>query len=298
MARRGRLRYTLAAKPAGPPQPGLQHGQAAPGDKESAPLHASAGGVVNAPENADAPAPPAPDRETTAPGEGASAMAQSRSAQDASTEPANYSLMEVAKYLDISPEMLRTWNRRFAALLGSPVAGDPPRYGAADVAVLRTVRTLLDEGYTDAEVQQNLTPHRIEPEPPPASLPNLARLNEGNPDDASSHALAVPSALGDMLGAIAGSQQTVLNSQASMREMVSVVVQDNFNLKDENRKLRDRMLELERGLAEYQRREETRKERLEARMRALEGTVSALQQQMSQFVQMQRAAQTKRRGWW
>jgi len=230
-------------------------------------------------------------------------MAQSRTPQESAPQggspESNYSLMEVAKHLDISPEMLRTWNRRFAPLLSPTAAGDAPRYGAADIAVLRTVQTLLDEGYSDAEVQQNLTPRRIEPERPSASLPTVTTMLDDDASTASStHALAVPSVLGDMLGAIAGSQQTVLNSQASMREMVSVVVQDNFNLKDENRKLRDRMLELERGLAEYQRREETRKERLEARMRALEGTVSALQQQMAQFVQMQRAAQTKRRGWW
>ena len=233
---------------------------------------------------------------TASPGEGAPAMAQSRTSQEPSPVENSYSLMEVAKHLDISPEMLRTWNRRFAPLLGGTVAVDPPRYSGGDVAVLRTVQALLDDGYSDAEVQQSVTPRRIAPERPPASL---AAMDDDAPaPDTSTHALAVPSMLGDVLGAIAGSQQTVLNSQASMREMVSVVVQDNFNLKDENRKLRDRMLELERGLAEYQRREETRKERLEARLRALEGTVSALQQQMSQFVQMQRAAQTKRRGWW
>ena len=71
----------------------------------------------------------------------------------------------------------------------------------------------------------------------------------------------LPQALGDILSAIANSQQSVLNSQSTVREVVGVVVQDNFNLKEENRKLRDRMLELERVLAEYQRREETRKER-------------------------------------
>ncbi len=226
-------------------------------------------------------------------------MADSRTTPEKRPAERGYSLLEVAKHLDISPEVLRTWNHRFAPMLGSAVADNPPRYTGADVAVLRTVKTLLGEGYNDAEVQQNLTPQRIEPEPPPTSLPLIeSRTDEQPLDGASSQALAVPSVLGDMLGAIAGSQQTVLNSQASMREIVTVVVQDNFNLKDENRKLRDRMLELERVLAEYQRREETRKERLESRMRALEGTVAALQQQMAQFVQMQRAAQTKRRGWW
>lgn len=224
-------------------------------------------------------------------------MAQSHPQHGDRPADNSYSLMEVAKHLDISPEMLRTWNRRFDELLGDGVAADTPRYAGSDVAVLRTVQALLDEGYSDVEVHASLTPRRIEPEPPPTTLTAMTTLSD-DAEERRSHALMPSSTLGDVLGAIAGSQQTVLNSQASMREMVSVVVQDNFNLKDENRKLRDRMLELERTLAEYQRREETRKERLESRMRALEGTVSALQQQMAQFVQMQRAAQSKRRGWW
>jgi regulator of replication initiation timing len=88
----------------------------------------------------------------------------------------------------------------------------------------------------------------------------------------------------------------MLNNQTSMREIVGVVVQDNFNLKGENRKLRERMLELERTLAEYQRREETRKERLESRLRALEGTVGGLQHQIAQIVQLLR--KRRRRFFW
>src|SRR5690606_40696480 len=68
----------------------------------------------------------------------------------------------------------------------------------------------------------------------------------------------------------------VTGVQTCALPILGVVVQDNFNLKDENRKLRDRMLEMERALAEYQRREETRKERMEGRMRALEAMVGAL----------------------
>jgi hypothetical protein len=102
--------------------------------------------------------------------------------------------------------------------------------------------------------------------------------------------------VGDVLNTIVNSQQAVLNGQTGLRDMMGVVVQDNFNLKDENRKLRDRMLEMERALAEYQRREETRKERMEGRLRALEATVAALQHQVSQLVQIQRQQQ-RRRSW-
>src|SRR5690606_13386484 len=114
--------------------------------------------------------------------------------------------------------------------------------------------------------------------------------------DANEVGSTIPKTINDILTTISGSQQAVLNSQSTVREVVGVLVQDNFNLKDENRKLRERMLEVERSLAEYQRREEARKERLDGRLRALEGTMAALQQQVAQLVQLQRQ-QRKRRGW-
>ncbi len=222
----------------------------------------------------------------------------------------SYTLLEVAQHLQVSPDTLRAWRRRFARFLSAvpAAAEDPlepgaewPTFSQADVAVLVTIHALLEQGYSDAQVSESLQPKRIEAarlapdvgvHAPAHSGAELAAAQGG-----AALTVGVGQAIGDVLGAIAGSQQAVLNSQASMREMVSVVVQDNFNLKDENRKLRERMLELERALAEYQRREETRKERSEARMRALEGTMAALQQQMTQFVQLQRAQQKKRGIW-
>jgi E3 ubiquitin-protein ligase DOA10 len=108
---------------------------------------------------------------------------------------------------------------------------------------------------------------------------------------------ANPQTVSEILNTIVSSQEAVLNSQATVRDMIGVIVHDNFNLKDENRKLRERMLEMERALAEYQRREETRKERMENRLRALEGTVGALQQQVAQLVQLYRQQRRRRRGW-
>jgi len=102
----------------------------------------------------------------------------------------------------------------------------------------------------------------------------------------------------DLLSTVANSQQSVLNIQDSMRETIGVVVQDNFNLKHENRKLRDRMLEIERSLAEQQRRDETRKEIFEGRLRAVEGTLAAMQQQLAQLVQAQRNRGQPRRNSW
>lgn len=211
-------------------------------------------------------------------------MSERLSNRTSSAEP-DYSFAEVAQHLQVDATTLRAWNRRFAQFLVSDVSDDEPRYSTADIAALVTVQKLLDQGFNDDQVLQFLTPKRIElAKPEPMALaPNAAET-----------ATFLPQVVGDVLSTIANGQQTVLNSQTAIREMVGVVVQDNFNLKDENRKLRDRMLEMERALAEYQRREETRKERLEGRVRALENVVAALQQQVAQLVQIQRQ---RRRGW-
>jgi DNA-binding transcriptional MerR regulator len=203
-----------------------------------------------------------------------------------------FSTTEVAYHLQVTADTLRSWNRRFGRFLSVQAGGDDPRYTTADVAALVMVQKLVEQGLSDEQVGERLTPKRIVRD----EAPSLALSADQGRQLVDAKATLLPQALGDILSAIANSQQSVLNSQSTVREVVGVVVQDNFNLKEENRKLRDRMLELERVLAEYQRREETRKERMENRLRALEGTVAALQQQIVQMVQVQR--QPKRRGWW
>jgi len=204
----------------------------------------------------------------------------------------SFSSTEVAYHLQVTAESLRGWNRRFGRFLSPPANGDEPRFTTSDVAALIMVQKLVEQGLSDEQVSERMTPKRLFRE----DAPSVTMTSDQSRQIVESKATLLPQALGDILSAIANSQQSVLNSQTTVREVVGVVVQDNFNLKEENRKLRDRMLELERVLAEYQRREETRKERLESRLRALEGTVAALQQQMAQIIQLQR--QPKKRGWW
>ena len=72
--------------------------------------------------------------------------------------------------------------------------------------------------------------------------------------------------LADTLHTVADGQQLFLGSQQANRDLLTVVVQDNFALKEENAKLRDRMLELERELAEIRRPDATRREAMEARI--------------------------------
>jgi regulator of replication initiation timing len=74
--------------------------------------------------------------------------------------------------------------------------------------------------------------------------------------------------LADSLHNVADSQQAVLNSQAANRELLGVVLQDNFNLKEENTRMRERMLELERQVAQIRRDEEARRETMRAELEA------------------------------
>lgn len=202
---------------------------------------------------------------------------------------------EVATHLRVTPDTLQRLRQRFGQVLGTDVDSAHPRYSSGDVATLVTVQRLLEQGYTDTEIVEFLTPVHMEVD---GSASALAPLSDGDhlttADDV--HVSSLSKTLTDVLTVIASGQQAVLNSQSTVRELVGTLVQDNFNLKAENRKLRERMLELERALAEYQRREETRKERMEGRVRGLESTVSALQQQVAQLIQVERQ-RTRRRGW-
>ncbi len=190
---------------------------------------------------------------------------------------------QVTELLDVAPSTLRRWIQRFADFLEQQAVEGDALFSATDVETLSVIRGLLAEGYTYEQIT-----HRLQV---------LVARQDGEAQEAAPLATPLnanlPQAVTDVLHTMADTQQAILNSQTSIRELLGVVVQDNFNLKEENRKLRDRMLELERTLAEYQRREETRKERIENRLRALEGTLGALQQQIARWVEQQR----RRRGW-
>jgi flagellar capping protein FliD len=200
-----------------------------------------------------------------------------------------FSFDEVAHHLNVSDGALHRLSERFSRFLSAYATQETPTYTNADIAALVAVQKLLAQGYSDEQINKYLTPIRSRNDT--GDSPTLASASDREKGDGS----PLP-AVEEILNTIVSNQQAILNSQATLREMVNVVVQDNFSLKDENRKLRDRMLELERVQAEYQRREETRKERIEHRLRALEGTVGALQQQLAQLVQIYRN-QGKRGGW-
>jgi DNA-binding transcriptional MerR regulator len=192
---------------------------------------------------------------------------------------------EVAAQIQVSPSTLRRWSAEFADFL-SETAGNPQsasggqavhrRYSDQDLETLMTVKGLLAEGQTYIQVGKRLEALRLRQGPPPALE------GEGHPDEGSDVTALAPSmresarvfpaitVLADTLHTVADGQQLLLGSQQANRDMMTVLLQDNFRLKEENGKLRDRMLEMERDLAEIRRQETAHRDMLEARLQQLE----------------------------
>ena len=150
---------------------------------------------------------------------------------------------EVAARLEVSPSTLRRWSDEFAEYL-SPEADSSEgkqhrRYNDEDLATFINIKGLMAEGLTYDQVRERLNEIHTSEKPD----------GSGSMIPATDAALPLAPAmtfLADSLHNVADSQQAVLNSQAANRELLGVVLQDNFNLKEENTRLRERMLELER----------------------------------------------------
>jgi len=148
------------------------------------------------------------------------------------------STAEVAELLEVADSTLRRWSRAFSAHLSpAPSAGANRAYTDDDVEVLRRARDLVAVGLTLDEAASEL----IE-----------AELSKGL-------ARAVPAvparALSDGLQAIVDGQRTILDSQQVNRDLLGVVIQDNFNLKEENARMRERMMRLEQELGDLRKRD-------------------------------------------
>jgi DNA-binding transcriptional MerR regulator len=187
---------------------------------------------------------------------------------------------EVATQLQVSPSTLRRWSKEFAPFL-SDSAGRPHdeeedktshrRYTDSDLETLMTIKGLLTEGLTYTQVTSRLEALRL----PSADASIVLEDDEEpistlTPSFQDSTYVPAMTVLADTLHTVADGQQLLLGSQQANRELLTVVLQDNFNLKQENAKLRDRMLELERDLISSRRREDTQRRSLEARLRRVE----------------------------
>lgn len=184
---------------------------------------------------------------------------------------------EVAAQLQVSPSTLRRWSDEFADFLSDSAGRPRPapgsrtahrRYTDRDLETLMTIKGLLAEGLSYVQVGKRLEMLRLRqmtsettPDQPGALAPSVL--------DASPVAPAI-TILADTLHTVAEGQHLLLGSQQANRDLLTVVLQDNFSLKEENAKLRDRMLELEREIAELRRQDNIRREAIEARLQKLE----------------------------
>jgi DNA-binding transcriptional MerR regulator len=214
---------------------------------------------------------------------------------------------ELATRLQVSPSTLRRWSNEFADYL-SDTAGRPHseagsqaahrRYTDEDLEVLMNVKALLAEGQSYVQVGRRLEALR------------LRASTDGEGEDSEVMALGpslqrpssmfpAVSVLADSLHTVANGQQMLLGSQQANRDLITVVLQDNFSLKEENAKLRDRMLELERDLAEIRRLDAARRDTLDARLQQLEARLrqpSPQTQPAKQTKQPKKAQSSERKG--
>jgi DNA-binding transcriptional MerR regulator len=180
---------------------------------------------------------------------------------------------QVVARLDVSASTLRRWSKEFAPFL-SQTAGYPElssdggashrRYTDEDLETLIIIKGLLAEGYSYHQVAKRL---------------EAMSVGGGTQGDAYAVVAAegeklglapAMSVLADTIHTVADGQQMLLHSQQASRDLLGVIAQDNFNLKEENARLRERMLRLEREISEIKRREDERRGVLEERLLQLE----------------------------
>lgn len=173
---------------------------------------------------------------------------------------------EVARELRISTSTLRRWAKEFNPYLSKTAgkrdatgaaAGAHRRYRREDVEFLTKVKALLDRGRTYGQVIGHLKGDA------PAAREQPQRRDEAYPILAPETEMEAP-ALGtslvvvaDALRNVGENQQALQNSLQVNRNLLGVLIQDNFNLKEENAKLRDRVLKLEQGVNQLRHEKET-----------------------------------------
>jgi DNA-binding transcriptional MerR regulator len=160
---------------------------------------------------------------------------------------------DVARELDISTSTLRRWAKEFHRYLSKTAgrtdsmaaAGAHRRYTEGDVELLSRAKALLEQGLTYDQVMRRLKSEGMDVSPESHGheevYPVLA-AEKGIESAAVGPSLVV---VADALRNINDNQQAIQNSLQVNRNLLGVLIQDNFNLKEENAKLRDRVLKLE-----------------------------------------------------
>ncbi|MBI3538045.1 MAG: MerR family transcriptional regulator [Chloroflexi bacterium] len=174
-------------------------------------------------------------------------------------------IQQAASELGVTQSTLKRWAKEFTQFLSpSPVSGDGAgrRFTDNDLAILRGVREQLAGGLsTDEVLAQFQSEGRAE-----TSALALS------PRDGAGGGLASPgfAVLTDTLRAMIENQQAIQNSLQVNRNLQGVLIQDNFNLKEENMNLRERMQRMEQELSDLRKRDADHRLMLEQRLARLE----------------------------
>ncbi len=220
----------------------------------------------------------------------------------------------VAKELDISPATLRRWADEFSDHLSqrtdSGQGRSHRRYTDKDLETLQVIKELMNQGVTYEQARQQLdnqvavapeqaTPISVEYVDNPAVDDFEQTLDQIEDEEmASDERKALVASNGNeppaitfltnTLTSLSDTQKSILNSQAANRELLGVLIQDNFNLKEENSRLRERILEIERTVAQSRQEEEWRREALRQEM---EAKIASAQQQATEAMNVARSVE-------
>ncbi len=175
---------------------------------------------------------------------------------------------DLATELNISAQTLKNWTRDFTPFLSAPGAlGESNRrFTDDDVFVLKRIKEHLAAGMTFEETAEELRGDGYG-----------ASAN----GDGAHNAMTVANAqqglgmMTDTLRVMIENQQTVQNSLQVNRNLLGVIIQDNFNLKEENAKLRERMLKMEQEVGEMKKRDQDYRLTVEQRLMRAENALRA-----------------------
>ncbi|MEW5958164.1 MAG: MerR family transcriptional regulator [Chloroflexota bacterium] len=201
----------------------------------------------------------------------------------------------ISQELDISSATLRRWADEFADYLStdanSAQGKSHRRYSGQDVETLRVIKELLNTGLNYEQVHQQLTLRFVAGAGRFTATPDFDGSDPAAdfkidgvtlPPDESKALVAsggespAIAFLTHTLATLSDTQQSILNSQAANRELLGVLIQDNFNLKEENNRLRERILEIERSLVHVRQEDEWRRESLRQELDAKMGLVQQM----------------------
>ncbi len=223
-----------------------------------------------------------------------------------SKESAFLTPQAVARELDVSPATLRRWADEFSDYLSQKAASaqgrSHRRYTDEDLETLLAVKELMNSGMTYEQARQQLAQFTAPPEQDESISPEYSvddsaasdfkqapDLIEEDLEQDEDTALMVTNGnesagvafLTNTLTTLSDTQKSILNSQAANRELLGVLIQDNFNLKDENNRLRERILEIERNNAQSRQEDEWRREALR---QELDAKIMSVQQLATQAI--------------